>query len=101
MVVTPSSGLTADGAGLLSFDNAGRAVGGIVPKWLSAQWTSSGQQLSGLGGPLLQYQVLARTNLLTPVRTTVGTVTADTSGALQFLDSAATNSGRRFYRLVR
>lgn len=100
VVVTPGPGLTADSAGLLSFDNAGKPVGSVVPKWLSAQWTSGGLQLSGWGGPLLQYQVQARTNLLAPSWTTIGTVTADAGGAFQFVPPA-TNSGQQFYRLAR
>jgi len=99
--VTPGPGLTADNAGLLSFDNSGKALGGVAPKWLSAQWTSGGFQLTGSGGPLLPYQVLARTNLATPNWSVIGTVTADTSGALQFLHSSVTNSGQRYYRLAR
>jgi hypothetical protein len=101
VVVTPGTGLLADNAGLLSFDNAGKALGGVEPKWLSTQWTGSGLQLNGTGGPLLPYQVQSRTNLQASGWATVGTATADTSGALQFLHSSATNSGQQFYRLAR
>jgi hypothetical protein len=101
VTVTPGPGVTADDAGLLSFDDNGKALNAVVPRWLSGKWVSGGFQLTGIGGPLLPYQVLASTNLATPNWTTVGTATADTSGALQFLHSSATNSGQRFYRLAR
>jgi hypothetical protein len=101
ITVASGFGLTADNAGLLSFDNAGRALNASVPRWLSAQWVSGGFQLNGVGDPLLPYQVLACTNLFTPNWTPIGTVTADASGTLQFLHSLTTNAAQRFYRLAR
>ena len=99
--VMPGPGITADNAGLLSFDGAGKALNASGPRWLSAQWVSGGLQLSGLGSPFLSYQVLASTNLVKPNWTAVGTVTADASGAFQFLQPSATNFPQRFYRLAR
>ena len=101
VMVTPGPGLAADNVGLLSFDNSGKALGVVVPKWLSAQQTTGGFQLTGSGGPLLSYQVLATTNLTTPNWTPIGVAAADTAGALQFLQASATNAGQRFYRLAR
>ncbi len=101
VTVTPGSGATADNAGLLSFDNAGKALNAIVPRWLSARWVNGGFQLNGLGGALLPYQVLTCTNLVAPNCAAIGTVTADASGALQFLHPSPTNSAQRFYRLAR
>jgi hypothetical protein len=101
VTVTPGPGITADNAGLLSFDNSGMPLNAVVPRWVAGKWVSGGFQLTGLGGPLLPYQVLASTNLTTSNWTSIGTATADTSGALQFLHSSATNSSKRFYRLAR
>jgi hypothetical protein len=101
VTVAPGSGVTADNAGLLSFDNSGKALGAVMPQWLSAQRASEGIQLTGLGGPLLPYQVLTSTNLVAPNWIGVGTATADASGALEFFQPLATNSAQRFYRLGR
>ena len=100
VTVTPGPGLTADNAGLLGFDSGGRALNGVAPRWLAARQTQAGLQFTGLGGPLLPYQVLAKTNLAAPGWSLAGTVTADAAGSFQFLDSPVTNSGR-FYRLAR
>ena len=91
----------ADNAGLLSFDNAGSALSPSAPRWLSARWSNGGLTLNGLGGPLLPYQVLACTNLVSPNWTAIGTVTSDADGAIQFLHPSATNSPQQFYRLAR
>ena len=101
VTVTPGSGATVDNAGLLSFDNTGKALNAIVPRWLSARWGNGGFQLHGLGGPWLPYQVLSCTNLIAPNWAAIGTTTADASGALQFLRPSHTNSAQRFYRLAR
>jgi hypothetical protein len=101
VTVTAGPGVTADNVGLLSFDNSGKALNLFVPRWLSAQWVNGGLQLNGLGGSLLPYQVLAGTNLTTPNWTTIGTATADASGALQFLHTSPAPATERFYRLAR
>jgi hypothetical protein len=101
VTVAPGLGVTADNAGLLTFDNSGKALNLFVPRWLSAQWVNGGLQLNGLGGSLLPYQVLAGTNLTTPNWTTIGTATADASGALQFLHTSPAPATERFYRLAR
>jgi hypothetical protein len=98
---SPNAMRQANTAATVSFDNSGQALNAVVPRWVSAQWVSGGFQLTGLGGPLLAYQVLASTNLPVPNWTVVGTVTADASGALQFLHPLVTGSGNRFYRLAR
>jgi hypothetical protein len=95
------SGVAADNAGLLSFDNSGKGLNAVVPHWVSAQWASGGVQLTGLGGPLLPYQVLACTNLAAPSWTAIGSATANAGGVLQFLQASVTNSPERFYRLAR
>ena len=101
VTVAPGSGVTADNAGLLRFDNSGEALNDVTPQSLSAQRASEGIQLTGLGGPLLPYQVLAGTNLAAPKWAAVGTATADASGVFQFLQPLATNSAQRYYRLTR
>lgn len=101
VTVGSGAGVTADNAGLLSFDNAGSALSPSVPRWLSARWGNGGLQLNGLGGPLLPYQVLACTNLVAPNWTAIGTVTGDAGGALQFFHPSASNSAQQFYRLAR
>lgn len=101
VTVAPGLGVTADNAGLLSFDSAGKALNTFVPRWLSAQWVGSGVQLTGLGSPFLPYQVLATTNLNAPNWTVLGTATADAGGGLQFLSPPPITSTERFYRLAR
>jgi hypothetical protein len=101
VTVAPGAQVTADNAGLLAFDNAGQPLDAASAKWLSSSLAGDNLQLTGLGGPLLPYQVQACTNLAAPNWTTVGAATADTGGSLQYTDSTVTNSGRRFYRLAR
>jgi hypothetical protein len=54
--------------------------------------------LTGAGGDNFQYQVQANTNLSTTNWVTIGTVTTDGSGTIQFDDMNATNQ-IEFYRL--
>ena len=100
VTVAPGSGIAADNAGLLAFDNAGKPLDSNSPKWLGINRGDGAVQLTGAGGQLLPYQVQACTNLNAPNWTPVGTATADTGGTLKFTDMA-TNSTQRFYRLVR
>jgi len=55
-------------------------------------------QLSGTGYPNLSYTVQANTNLGTTNWLTIGTTTADPTGALQFVDTNASSKFQRFYR---
>lgn len=55
--------------------------------------------LVGQGGPNQQYQVQADADLTTSNWQTLGSVTADTNGIIQFDDNAPT-SRQRFYRLI-
>jgi hypothetical protein len=98
--VVSGPGITDDNAGLLGFDGAGKALT-APPRWLTAKWVSGALQLTGLGDPLLSYQVLVSTNLFPPNWTTAGSVTADTSGTLQFFPSTPANTPQRFFRLAR
>jgi hypothetical protein len=52
-----------------------------------------------LGGPSLNYNVYASTNVATPMTNwwLLGSTTANGSGVIQFTDTQATNS-QRFYR---
>lgn len=65
---------------------------------LSGSLTNGLFHLTARGGANLQYQVQAITNLATTNWETIGTVTADTNGFIEFDDTTATNP-RRFYRL--
>ncbi|MGA2747502.1 MAG: hypothetical protein ABSG59_01905 [Verrucomicrobiota bacterium] len=101
VTVAAGSQAAADNAGLLAFDSSGKSLNDITPRWLSIGLAGGNVQLTGAGGLLLPYQVQASPNLAAPSWTPLGTVTADAGGFLQFTDSAATNSGARFYRLAR
>jgi hypothetical protein len=101
VTVAPGAQVTADNAGLLAFDNAGQPLDAASAKWLSSSLAGDNLQLTGLGGPLLPYQVQACTNLDAPYWTPAGAATADAGGSLQYTDSTAANSGQRFYRLAR
>jgi poly(beta-D-mannuronate) lyase len=57
-------------------------------------------RLNGTGYPTLTYRVQASTNLGTTNWFTIGTVTADPSGVLQFLDTNTIVRPQRFYRFV-
>jgi hypothetical protein len=65
---------------------------------LAGRFTNSVFHLTGLGGSNAVYQIQACTNLLTTNWQTIGTATADGSGAIQFDDSGTTNQPQRFYR---
>lgn len=58
-----------------------------------------GIQLDGFGGVNAQYLVQASTNLTTTNWTDLGVINANGTGALQYLDTDATNYLMRFYRL--
>jgi hypothetical protein len=68
-------------------------------KILSGKFTNGVFQLIARGGADFQYQVQANTNLATANWETIGTVTADTNGVIEFGDTTATNR-MRFYRIV-
>jgi hypothetical protein len=55
--------------------------------------------LTGIGGTNLQYQVQANSDLTTTNWQTIGTVTADGAGMIQFDDTTVTNQPQRFYWL--
>jgi hypothetical protein len=57
---------------------------------------STGAQLTMAGIPNQVYQIQASTNLVN--WTTLNTVTADPAGIIEFLDAAAIEYPRRFYR---
>ncbi len=101
VTVAPGAKATADNAGLLAFDNAGQPLNNTAAKWLSAGLVGGNVQLSGMGGPLLPYQVQVCTNLSAGNWFPVGTATADTSGSLKYTDIGGANAGQRFYRLAR
>jgi hypothetical protein len=65
----------------------------------SGHFTNGVFHLTGTGGDNMQYQVQANTNLSTTNWISVGTVTADGVGAIQFEDTNATNHIQQFYRL--
>ncbi len=71
------------------------------PKILSAFFTNGLFHLTGIGGPNLQYQVQANSNLATINWQTIGTATADGTGTIRFDDTTVTNQPQRFYRLSR
>jgi hypothetical protein len=99
--IAPGAKVTADNAGLLAFDNAAQPLEAAAPRWLSISFADKNIQLTGLGGPLLPYQVQACTNLNAANWTTVSTATADSGGSLHYTESPAAISGQRFYRLAR
>lgn len=65
----------------------------------SAYFTNGVFHLTGNGGENMQYQVEANTNLATTNWVTIGTVTADGSGAIEFDDMDPANQPQQFYRL--
>jgi hypothetical protein len=67
-------------------------------KILSGTCTNGVFHLSGIGNNHATYQIQASTNLSTTNWLTIGTATADDSGAIRFDDSGATNLSQRFYR---
>lgn len=64
----------------------------------SGHLTNNAFHLTGVGGENMQYEVQANTNLATTNWITIGTVTADGSGIIEFDDPDATNQAQ-FYRL--
>ncbi len=65
---------------------------------VSSDYTNGVFYLTGQGGANLQYQVQCNSNLATTNWQTLGTVTADSNGAIRFPDTTATNQ-QCFYRL--
>ncbi len=68
-------------------------------KITSAYFTNGVFHLSGAGADNMQYQVQANTNLSMTNWISIGTVTADGSGIIQFDDTNATGKVQKFYRL--
>jgi hypothetical protein len=66
---------------------------------LSGHFTNGLFHLAGIGGTNAPYQVQASTDLTTTNWQTLGTVTADSTGAIQFDDPAAANHNQCYYRL--
>jgi hypothetical protein len=65
----------------------------------SGYFTNGVFHLSGIGGDNIQYHVQANTNLATTNWQSIGTVTADGSGKINFDDVNAANYTQGFYRL--
>jgi len=80
--------------------NITAALKAVQLKILSGYFTNGLFHLTGIGGTNLQYQVQASSSLTMTNWQTIGTVTADGVGMIQFDDITATNS-QRFYRLSR
>jgi hypothetical protein len=97
VTVTPGAGVAADGAGLLSFDNAGKTLSG-APRFTSVQRSGSMLQMTGLGMANVTYRIMVSTNLTLNNWTTIGSATADSNGNFQFNDLSTPASPRRFYR---
>ncbi|PWU09485.1 MAG: hypothetical protein C5B50_27290 [Verrucomicrobia bacterium] len=97
VTVTTGPGLPADGAGLLSFNNAGQTLSG-APRFVSAVRAGSNLHLTGTGMANLNYSILTSTNLASTNWAKIGTATADSSGNFQFTDSTASTYPQRFYR---
>jgi len=70
----------------------------VLVKILSGTFTNGGFRLGGFGNGNTTYQVQASTNLATTNWQTIGTATADSSGAIEFDDAGASNQPQRFYR---
>jgi hypothetical protein len=70
-------------------------------KILSGQFTNNAFHLAGIGETNTQYMVQANADLSTTNWQTLGTVTADSSGMVQYDDIAFSNQVRRFYRLAK
>jgi hypothetical protein len=97
VTVRPGVGLSADSAGLLSFNSAGQILSG-PPRFVTAQYTGSGLQVIGTGTPNLTYSILMSTNLASTNWITVGSASADTNGNFRFTDASIPPSPQRFYR---
>jgi hypothetical protein len=70
-----------------------------ILKILECNFTNGVFYLSGLGEANTQYQIQANSNLATTSWETLGSVTADTNGIIQFYDTSSTNQ-QCFYRLA-
>ena len=68
---------------------------------LSGSFTNSLFHLTGFGCTNLPYQIQASSNLLTTNWQTIGIVTSDNAGLIQFDDTNASSQVQRFYRLSR
>ena len=70
------------------------------PEILSGYFMNGVFRLIGSGSTNLSYRVQASSDLTTTNWQSLGTVTADGAGVIQFDDVTATNVGQRFYRLA-
>lgn len=68
---------------------------------LSGRFTNGSFHLTGLGIPHTSYQIQASANLTATNWQTVGIVTANDAGMMEFNDAASTGQPQRFYRLAR
>jgi hypothetical protein len=66
---------------------------------VSGSLTGGVFHLTGIGSANTSYRVQANSDLTTTNWVTLGTVTADGAGVIQYDDTAAANHNRRFYRL--
>jgi hypothetical protein len=98
ITVTPGPGLTADPAGLLSFNSAGQTLSG-APRFVSAGRSGSSLYFSGTGMANLAYSVLTTTNLASTNWVPAGSINADSNGNFQFIDSTVSANRQRYYRL--
>ncbi len=73
----------------------------MQPEMLAGYFTNASFHITGRGVVNLQYQIQATANLATANWQTLGTVTADSAGAIQFDDTTVSNQPQRFYRLSR
>jgi hypothetical protein len=97
VTVSPGGGLSADSAGLFSFNSAGQILSG-PPRFESARWTGSGLQVMGTGTANLTYTILMSTDLASTNWINVGSASADSNGNFQFTDTTPPPSPHRFYR---
>jgi hypothetical protein len=97
ITVSPGAGLIADGAGLLSFNNAGQTLSG-APRFVSAVRTGSSLHLTGTGMANLTYKIQSSTNLVSTNWVAIGSAVADTNGNFQFIDAGTSPYPQRFYR---
>jgi hypothetical protein len=72
-----------------------------VLRILSGSFTNSLFHLTGIGCTNLPYQIQASSNTATTNWQTIGTVTSDGTGLIQFDDTNALSQAQRFYRLSR
>ena len=67
---------------------------------LSGAFTNGVFHLSATGVATQEYQIQANAELATTNWQSIGTATADSTGAIQFDDTTASNQPQRFYRLA-